>query len=326
VLRRLQNFALIVPFGFGCGSVVDVPATETGSTTSGTTEVPSSEGTTGSSSSGDTAESSTSGPALDRCGLPGGLSLPCNGILCACDPWTGDGCKPDEKCTPWDDGGWGFWSGTLCVPLADNPVPPGEPCTVEITPYSGRDDCEARSMCFGVDPETLQGRCVPFCCGYETEPHCEDPCDRCVFGFTDALPLCFPTCDPLAQDCAPGRACTYVEPMLAGREGGSFLCIPSTPPRGSGGLGDPCEPGGCRYGDPFCPGADACAAGSFCAPAELVDGCVEDMAGCCTAFCDYTETTPCPLSSAATECIPWFEEHASDCFEHANVGGCLLVR
>jgi hypothetical protein len=65
-----------------------------------------------------------------------------------CDLWKQD-CPPGEKCMPWANDGGGSWNATRCTPLAEDPRQPGEPCTVEGSGVSGRDDCDIRAMCWG---------------------------------------------------------------------------------------------------------------------------------------------------------------------------------
>jgi hypothetical protein len=91
---------------------------------------------------------------------------------------------------PWADDGGTEWNATKCSALDPDSKAPGEPCTAEGSGVSGVDDCEEGSMCWDVDPDTLQGFCVAFCIGTEANPSCADP--ELVCTILDFLPLCLP--------------------------------------------------------------------------------------------------------------------------------------
>ena len=79
-----------------------------------------------------------------------------------CDLLTQD-CPIGEKCTPWSYDGGMAWNGTRCSPVVAMPGAPGDPCTVEGSPWSGLDDCAGGSMCWDADPRTGMGECVAQC-------------------------------------------------------------------------------------------------------------------------------------------------------------------
>jgi hypothetical protein len=217
-----------------------------------------------------------------------------------CDIWIDD-CPPGMKCMPFANDGGGAWNDAKCMPLAEDPHAVGEPCTVEGNGVSGIDDCEARAMCWDVDPETNAGTCVAFCTGSEAKPTCADPCSRCrIFGEGVPIP-CLPDCDPLAQDCGEGSACYPAE--------GRFDCAPDQG-GDAGVLGDACE---------F---INVCDPGLFCAPPETQPGCA-GATGCCAAFCDALDADAC-AAIPGTECIPWFDEGEGRSCTKGVVGGCLL--
>jgi hypothetical protein len=222
----------------------------------------------------------------------------------ACNVWTGEPCGPGEKCMPWDSTGAGGWNASRCTPIAPDPAGPGEPCTVEGLVSSGIDDCEARSMCWGVDPETSKGVCTPFCMGTESAPTCTDPCHKCSLTASGVLILCLPRCDPLAQDCRQGLGCYP--------HGIEFGCFPYAGGDDAGQPGDPCMH------------LNVCEPGSFCASASAVPGCTGSR-GCCAPICDLEDVIPCP-SSPGTVCVPWFDEGQASpvCGPHDRVGLCLL--
>jgi len=215
-----------------------------------------------------------------------------------CDLFAQD-CIIGEKCMPWANDGGSSWNALRCSPIADDPDPVGGPCTVEGSGVSGIDSCEAGSMCWDVDPETLEGYCVAFCVGNEASPMCEDPGTSCTIGSDGPLALCIPQCDPLQQACPAGDACYPVND--------GFLCVPDA----SGDIGAP--------GDE-CEFINVCDPGSACVNAELVPDCM-GATGCCSAFCDVTMDPPPCLSGQ--ECTPWYEAgQAPPGYE--NVGVCAL--
>jgi hypothetical protein len=225
-----------------------------------------------------------------------------------CDLWTGKPCPRGEKCMPWDAmGGSSIWNATRCTPVAPDPAGPGEPCTAEGSGGLGIDDCEALSMCWGVDPETGQGTCVPFCMGHPGSATCDDPCRRCSITGSGAINLCFATCDPLSQPCPDGSGCY-------GSSDGLF-CSPNASPPGVGFSGDPCE-----Y-------VNTCQPGFFCANvAVLPPGCTGSL-GCCTPFCDLTAEDACPDQSLGVQCVPWFVDGRDPhgCGALSHVGVCVLA-
>lgn len=74
-----------------------------------------------------------------------------------CDLFTND-CPDGTKCMAVAEVDGGPWTATACMPLVDDPVGVGEPCTVQDSPTSGLDDCEAQAVCWYVDPALAGGR------------------------------------------------------------------------------------------------------------------------------------------------------------------------
>jgi hypothetical protein len=219
-----------------------------------------------------------------------------------CDPWAQD-CPRGEKCMPWANDGGHAWNDTRCSPIAEDPREVGESCTVEGSGVSGIDDCVISSMCWNVDPETNMGECVGFCQGSEANPTCADPCTECTIYSDGTLILCYPACDPLAQDCGEGQACY---PTSA-----SFTCSPDAG-GDEGAIGEPCE-----Y-------LNVCDPGSYCAGADLVPGC-EGASGCCTPFCDVEQPDTCDVIVPGTVCTPWYEDgqEPGECLGMGTVGACI---
>jgi len=221
---------------------------------------------------------------------PGGESAP-NGMgfvpppdvgagVFECSIWVQD-CPTGQKCMPWAKDGGSAWSSTRCSPIVAEPVGIGESCQVEGSGLSGLDDCDLASMCWDVDRETNLGTCVPMCVDGPENPRCEDPNNHCVQAAGAVLNICFPTCNPLLQDCREGLGC-YATPD-------SFICAPTA---SSNGINEACE----FY--------SVCAPGLQCI---ALDGppCLDDATACCRPFCRLDdEESSC---SAVEECVPWFD-------------------
>ncbi|MCX4240667.1 hypothetical protein [Paraliomyxa miuraensis] len=109
---------------------------------------------------------------------------------------------------------------------------------------------------------------------------------------------CIEGCNPLEQDCGPGRAC------LPDQLGFGCATVQGTIDGIRRGLHDACEVG-----------SQTCDAGLVCLQVA-VPGCVGGS-GCCVAICDMTD----PECTDGTMCYPFFEASAM-CFE--NVGACVL--
>jgi len=252
------------------------PADSTrGTTEAGTTEVVTTEpATTGTETTG----TDTTGVVF--------FAEPDVGSNFACSTLVQD-CPPGQKCTAWANDGGGTWSSTRCVPLVDDPAQVGEPCHVEGSSTTGLDDCDLGSMCFHVDPETLEGTCFPYCTGSEAEPICEDPGRTCLVTGDALLLLCLPICDPLQQDCAEGDACYPVF--------NHWEC--ATDASGDAGA----------YGDP-CEFINVCDPGLVCTSSDdLPPGLpCEGALGCCSEICDLSGDEPCPGADQGVSCQPWY--------------------
>ncbi|HET6583477.1 MAG TPA: ribulose phosphate epimerase [Nannocystaceae bacterium] len=201
-----------------------------------------------------------------------------------CDVFAQD-CPEGEKCSAWANDGGGVWNDAHCVPIADDPVAPGEPCTVQGNGASGIDDCELGAMCWDVDFETLTGTCVALCTGTIDDPMCDDEATACGISNGGFLDLCLPVCNPLGDDCGAGNGCYPL--------GGSFQCAPDAS-GGAGGQGDECM---------F---LNVCDPGLACVTAAVVTGC-ESMVACCSAFCELSDLDACS-DLVDMSCVPWYEE------------------
>lgn len=253
-------------------------APATTSTTSPTTTIDPSTGAVTSSGSDSDATATFIAPSDFSCAAV-------DGQRCVrCDTWTQD-CPPSDKCSPWSSDGDDVWDSHTCAPLHPDPDHAGDPCTVEGSPFLGKDSCDLESMCWAVDPETLQGTCVPFCDGAPDDPACPPGTD-CLIAFDGTLNLCLPACNPLLQDCADDQLC-----ISAHLGDPAFVCFPQRP--GPGQLHAPCDR------------LDACAPGLACLDPALALECDPQAAiGCCLPFCDTT-MPDCP--GAMQQCQSWFE-------------------
>lgn len=310
-LERRVMLAAVAALGLGCGPTIlleddsgssgDDTTTSTGSppstTLPGTTAPPPPPGTT--TTPPPPPEETTVGPEDTGVvfifepdgGGPGGYP---------CDMFAQD-CPPGEKCMPWASDGGNSWNDTRCSPVVDDPDAVGEPCVVFGSGVSGLDTCELGAMCWDVDPDTLEGTCVAFCMGDESNPYCEDENASCQISSDSVLILCLPNCDPILQDCADGEACYW--------EGDAFMCLPDAS-EGMGAVADPCE---------F---LNVCDPGLFCANHDDVPGCL-GMVGCCSPFCELGDATPPCLPGQ--ECVPWYEEGTAPTGQE-HIGACVVPR
>jgi hypothetical protein len=235
-------------------------------------------GSTGPAETGADSTSSSAGSSSDD-----GGSSSTGASLEDCDVFAQD-CPEGMKCAAWANDGGGVWNDAHCVPVADDPVQVGEPCTALEDGTSGLDDCEAGAMCWGVDLDTLMGTCVALCTGTADDPMCADEAASCAISNDGFLNLCLPVCNPLGDDCADGEGCYPV--------GGTFQCAVDA----SGGSG--AQNDACMF-------LNGCEPGFGCLNPDVVTGC-EDV-GCCSAFCDIGDPTEC-TDLVGMSCIRWYEE------------------
>jgi hypothetical protein len=310
--RGLALFAFAV---LGCGPAILVPADETSGSSEGPDDTGSTTGPIGTSGSippsttvpfTTTTTDASSTTDIDSSGddvsttCPGFICDPTGGPTDECDVWQQD-CPDGEKCMPWANDGGNSWNALKCSPIADNPDAPGEPCIAEGSGVSGLDSCDGASMCFNVDPETMQGTCHAFCTGSENNPICDDACSVCAIGGDSVLTLCIPTCDPLAQECGDELGCyaAYDD---------EFFCVADASSN-VGAPGDPCE---------FVNGCDP---GTMCLDGTLLPVC--EGSYCCSPFCTVGDSTPCNVIPG-TECVPFFADGFGPTCGPSNVGVCSI--
>lgn len=190
-------------------------------------------------------------------------------------------CLEGEKCTPYASDGGPFWDGTMCVPVQPDAVPPGEPCHTLDGPTSGHDNCDGESMCFHVDPDTLEGVCVEFCYGEQYPFECSDPLAQCHWANDGVLAVCLTDCDPMEQDCGEGQGCYP--------KGDTFGC--DYDDSNGQGVGKPCTL------------HKECPVGMFCAPGMYAPACQAEA--CCAEFCDPNgDSSECWGSNEGVTCMP----------------------
>ena len=224
------------------------------------------------------------GEFIEAPDLGGGGSIQCS--------YHTQNCPPGEKCMPWANDGGGAWNALKCAPLADDPGRVGDPCTFQGSGVSGIDDCDRGLMCWDVDFETNEGRCIPMIRGSDFNPICDDPLRLPTISGEGVLGLCMPLCSPLLQDCPTGQGCYPLE------ESFTCLAVATGFPAGS-----PCE---------F---LNVCEPGTACIDGDALPDC--DGPGCCSYFCDTT-APDCPEGQ---QCTPWETAHPDHPFT-ANVGVC----
>lgn len=200
---------------------------------------------------------------------------------------------PDECMSP----GRVCRSGFKCVPYGPNPENQGcfpvprdpdavrEPCSIlqyENGVLSALDSCDAFSICFN-------GQCSPICSMPELS--CPEGFSQCFIN--PPLEVCIPFCDPLNEDCGPGRECTFASSY--------FSCGPAGEDKA---LWEECS------------GSNDCSPGEVCSPAALANECMG--LECCNQLCAL-DTGLCP--GVQQECVPFFM-NGEGAPEYDNLGIC----
>lgn len=282
-----------------CGPVAAGDGTKGTTTLDGVDGSASGSTTIGATSSvGDSTSGTAGSDTSNQTGVGVFIGDPDGGVE-GCDPLLDD-CPPGEKCMPWASDGGHRWDATRCTPLADDPAQHGESCTVQDSPYSGIDDCEAHAMCWDVDGESLTGTCAALC----MSPGLVCPeGSHCILSADSIFALCDLHCDPLLQDCGDGEGCYPTRDK--------FSCASDASDDG-GDIGDACM---------F---ANVCAPGLFCADAIVIPTCGAS-AGCCSPFCDASDgnaDVECDAALPGTTCSPWSGAGEAPP-RYASLGACM---
>jgi hypothetical protein len=201
----------------------------------------------------------------------GGTS--CAALACA-DECEQDGqCSEGAKCVPWAPAGMPY-AGRRCVEIAGDPVGVGEACREDPTmPWV--DDCEASSMCTGVDPKTSTGTCTRIC---QHDDECADD-ERCVVSNAQDFNACLRVCNPLDETCPIGSMCVALDQGIGCVDEDELPFLAEVP----------------------CEGGLACEGASVCAEASSLPGCARDT--CCAPLCDMLAPS-CPPDTA---CVALYE-------------------
>jgi hypothetical protein len=229
------------------------------------------------------------------------------GFLCDVDAGAAEcdlfaqNCPPGEKCMPWANDG-GPWNATRCSPVADDPTPVGEACTVEGSGISGVDDCDVGLMCWNVD-ENGQGTCEEMCTGSLEAPICDNPEHYCAIANDGFIALCLHACHPLLQDCEVRNEVCY--PL-----NDEWVCAP--------------DPQSSSHGEP-CEFLNACGSGTVCIDAAAFSSC--EAPRCCSTLCDLDDENAdamCQALDPAQTCEPWYAEGQAP-VGYGNVGVCMIA-
>jgi len=273
---------------FGCGPKADPATTDV---TAAATNITATMTATSSSSVTDPS-GVTLGVTTNNNGSSSTTAIPvpttaedptCPVFLCGdfaspeCDVFAQD-CPDGKKCAAVVSEGGGAYDSVRCVPVNGTGVH-GEPCTAA-SPNDGLDTCAKGNMCWELDDEG-NGTCVALCMGTEEAPICPHM-GLCTI--SRPVYLCSLGCDPLVQAC-PGFSGCY--PIDDG-----FVCaVDASGDKGK--ANDPCE------------SFNACDAGLQCADPDFVGtGCLPDLMGCCTPFCEFPGGA-CP--NPDQQCVQLFD-------------------
>ena len=296
----------VLPLLTACGSE-DEPSGTGGETAtsadSSSTDTTTDSGSESSSSTTDTTESDASTGTAESGFVPDGEGMSCGA---ECDIWNPDDCPEGEKCTSVAcEVGSGSWDSNVCREIQGSAAEGDECMFVNGSGIDGNDTCEKGSMCWGGDPDTGLGICVAFCVGSIDAYSCASADKICDISNNGTLPLCLPSCDPLAPDCPGEEVCI---PLT---DGTGFSCNPSS----GGGMAPNGTP--CNY-------INDCNAGLVCADAAVNPACDSSASGCCTEVCalDAAENT-CAGAADGQVCEPFYEAGTVPP-GYENVGLCAI--
>ena len=264
-------------------STTSATATDGGGTTTTTTDPSASTSNSGGTSSGG---GSSGGAFIDQPDIPGAEM---------CDVFAQD-CPDGEKCTFYTDAAYPS-GANKCVPVMGDGQE-GDPCMA--LGEAGTDNCALGHLCWGITQDTMMGTCIALCGEGNTCPN-DAPCTVTNDG---TLPLCLPTCDPLAPECPDAWAC-YDDPS-----GGWFCDLDVSGDNGA--HGDPCE-----Y-------INSCDSGLICVAATAVDSQTcsgAGSSGCCAIVCDISDPISCP--GASEQCISYYGMDPAPP-QFMNVGVCVI--
>lgn len=278
-------------------AVADASGTGTGTSTDATV---STEDTSGGTTEDSGADAATSDDPSTTGGFYAGGDTGGNSCGVECDILAVADCPEGEKCTA--VGCYGAWDTNVCRDIQGS-AQLGEEC--ELTGgagFSGNDTCAEGLICWDPDAESGLGACIAFCKGSYDSPDCPEG-TSCMITNNGVLPLCFETCDPLAQDCADAGDLCVPNPQFD-----TYVCLPN--------VGGNMAP----YGTP-CSVANECDSGLICIEAEFVpEASCETASGCCSPLCSISAGAPCP--GAGQSCEPVIDPPPAG---YEDVGVCKAV-
>jgi hypothetical protein len=298
-LRRRSALALILLAGGPACNKDPAVSSNTAATETGTEDASTTGTSTTSATTTEDSTPTTSTSEIDT-NFPNG-DIPSGG---QCSLFAQD-CMAEQKCNAWNTDGGIFPNGAKCVPVSGDKLP-GEGCSLDGKFGDGLDDCVEGSICLDID-NSGKAACVAYCQGNMEDPVCPNPEDKCAFLFEPTVPLCFPSCDPLAQDCSQVETCV---PNLAALGAEYFVCMPRVFEEIPG-----------QYGD-ACYALSGCDPSYLCIFAENVPECTGDY--CCSTYCELDMPDTCSKFEPTLSCIPWFAPgEATPGYE--NVGICGIM-
>jgi hypothetical protein len=275
--------------------------TTDGSTTTSTGNDESTDGSGSTESGNETADGETGGETTGSFVDSDMMDASCGA---ECNIWDPEDCPEGEKCTSVAcEVGSGSWDSNVCREIGGNKAE-GDECDNMGSGIDGNDDCEKGNMCWGTDPDTGLGVCVAFCVGSIDAYSCASADKICDISNNGTLPLCLPSCDPLAPDCPGDEVCI---PLT---DDTGFSCNPSS----GGGMAPNGTP--CNY-------INDCNAGLVCADSAVNPACDGSASGCCTEICDLSGANTCAGAAEGQVCTPFYEMGATPP-GYENVGLCAV--
>jgi hypothetical protein len=305
-LTPLLAFALLIPAcgesDDGSGDTANQSGTTSSTGTTGSDETMAGDDTGTDSNNMDesTTTDPTDGTTTMNTFVPDGGGASCGE---ECDIWNPDDCPDGEKCTSVAcEVGSNAWDSNVCREVQGTAATGDECMYTDGSGVSGNDTCGAGSMCWNADADTGLGVCIAFCSGSPDAPTCP-AASTCSITNNGTLPLCLPSCDPLAQDC----------------EASNELCIPN--PDGTGYICTLDASGQMApYGTP-CNYINVCNTGLLCIDgAGVPEPECASAAGCCSPMCSISGGDACP--GQGQTCEPIFDPQPPG-FE--DVGVCTIA-
>jgi hypothetical protein len=236
---------------------------------------------------------------------PGGFVPDGGGASCGeeCDIWNPGDCPDGEKCTSVAcEVGSNAWDSNVCREIQGTAAIGDECMYTDGSGVSGNDTCDTGAMCWNADADTGLGTCIAFCTGSPDAATCAAG-TSCSILNNGTLPICLPSCDPLAQDCEAANDLCIPNP-----DGNGYSCVLDA----SGQMAP--------YGTP-CNYINVCNKGLLCIDgAGVPEAECASAAGCCSPMCSISSGDACP--GQGQTCEPVFDPQPPG-FE--DVGVCTIA-